>query len=104
EGQAIRSGVVEPFGRRTGAKLVVTEGWTSVSIAKIRAEKANPSTSVYLMDDVGVITTGREGLLAPLDLSRLSNVADIAPKFFVEGKGIGFFTYVVAIAYNTNIV
>jgi putative spermidine/putrescine transport system substrate-binding protein len=104
EGQAIRSGVVEPFVQKTAAKLVVTEGWTSVSIAKIRAEKANPSTSVYLMDDVGVITTGREGLLEPLELSRLSNVADIYPKFFVEGKGIGFFTYVVAIAYNTNIV
>jgi putative spermidine/putrescine transport system substrate-binding protein len=56
------------------------------------------------MDDVGVITTGREGLLEPLDLSRLPNVADIQPKFFVEGKGVGFFTYVVAIAYNTNIV
>jgi len=104
EGQAIRSGVVDPFVQKTGAKLVVTEGWTSVSIAKIRAEKANPSTSVYLMDDIGVITTGREGLLEPLELSRLSNVADIYPKFFIEGKGIGFFTYVVAIAYNTNLV
>ena len=68
EGQTIRSGVVDPFVQKTGAKVVVAEGWTSASIAKLRAEKANPSTSVYLMDDIGVVSTGREGLLEPLDL------------------------------------
>lgn len=104
EGQTIRSHVVEPFIQKTGAKVVVTEGWTSASIAKIRAERANPSTTVYLMDDIGVVTTGREGLLDPLDLSRLPNAVDIEPRFFIEGKGIGFYTYTSAIAYNTNLV
>ena len=104
EGQTIRSHVVEPFIQKTGAKVVVTEGWTSASIAKLRAEKANPSTTVYLMDDIGVATTGREGLLEPLDLSRLPNAVDIEPKFFIEGRGIGFYTYTSAIAYNTNLV
>ena len=94
EGQTIRSGVVDPFVQKTGAKVVVAEGWTSASIAKLRAEKANPSTSVYLMDDIGVVSTGREGLLEPLDLSRLPNAVDIQPKFFIEGRGAGFFTYV----------
>jgi putative spermidine/putrescine transport system substrate-binding protein len=104
EGQTIRSHVVDPFVQKTGAKVVVAEGWTSASIAKIRAEKANPSTSVYLMDDIGVVSTGREGLLEPVDLARLPNAVDIHPKFFVDGKGIGFFTYCTGIVYNTNLV
>ena len=29
----------------------------------MRAEKARPTTSVYLLDEVGVITAQREGLL-----------------------------------------
>ena len=90
--------------QKTGAKVVVAEGWTSASIAKVRAEKANPSTSVYLMDDIGVVTTGREGLLEPLDLSRLPNAVDVQPRFFIEGKGAGFFTYVTGLAYNTELV
>jgi putative spermidine/putrescine transport system substrate-binding protein len=56
------------------------------------------------MDDIGVITAGREGLLEPLDLSRLPNAVDIDPRFFVEGKGVGFFTFVTGLVYNTNIV
>jgi hypothetical protein len=104
EGQTIRSGVVEPFMQKSGAKVVVTEGWTSASIAKLRAEKANPSTSVYLMDDIGVVTTGRENLLEPMDLARLPNAIDVQPRFFVEGKGVRFFTYVTGLAYNTEIV
>jgi putative spermidine/putrescine transport system substrate-binding protein len=104
EGQTIRSGVVDPFTQKTGAKVQVTEGWTSASIAKLRAEKANPSTSVYLMDDIGVVTGGREGLLEPLDLSRLPNAVDVQPKFFIEGKGAGFFTYVTGLVYNTDLV
>ncbi len=104
EGQTIRSHVVDPFVQKTGAKMVVAEGWTSASIAKIRAEKANPSTSVYLMDDIGVVSAGREGLLEPVDLSRLPNAVDIHPKFFIEGKGIGFLTYCTGIVYNTSLV
>ena len=75
--------------QKTGAKVVVAEGWTSASIAKVRAEKANPSTSVYLMDDIGVAPAGREGLLEPLDLSRLPNAVDVQPRFFIEGRALG---------------
>jgi Bacterial extracellular solute-binding protein len=39
-----------------------------------------------------------------MDLARLPNAIDVQPRFFVEGKGVGFFTYVTGLAYNTEIV
>jgi putative spermidine/putrescine transport system substrate-binding protein len=104
EGQTIQTHVVEPFMKRTGAKVVVTEGVTSLSLAKMRAEKAKPSNTIYLIDDFGVAPAGREGLLEPLDLAMLPNAVDVDPKFFIEGRGIGFFTGINSIVYNTELV
>jgi putative spermidine/putrescine transport system substrate-binding protein len=104
EGQNIRNNVVDPFVKKTGANVVVTDGVTSASIAKIRAEKASPSIDVALMDDIGILTTGREGLLEPIDLSTIPNAAQVDPRFFIEGKGIAFFVYSTAMAYNTDVI
>jgi len=104
EGQTIQTHVVEPFTKRTGAKIAVTEGVTSLSLAKMRAEKAKPNNTIYLIDDFGVAPAGREGLLEPLDLSQLPNAVDVDPKFFIEGRGVGFFTGINSIVYNTELV
>src|SRR2546428_11765606 len=45
EGQTIQTHVVEPFMKKTGAKVAVTEGGTSLSLAEMRAEKAKPSNT-----------------------------------------------------------
>jgi putative spermidine/putrescine transport system substrate-binding protein len=104
EGQTIQKGAVDPFIARTGAKVVVTEGVTTLSLSKMRAEKARPTTSVYLLDEVGVITAQREGLLEKLDYDKLPNAKDINAKFKVQGLGIGFFTYITTLVYNKEIV
>jgi putative spermidine/putrescine transport system substrate-binding protein len=104
EGQTIQTHVVEPFMKQTGAKVVVTEGVTSLSLAKMRAEKAKPNNTIYLIDDFGVAPAGREGLLEPLDLSLLPNAVDVDPKFFIEGRGVGFFTGINSIVYNTELI
>jgi len=79
EGQTIRDGAVAPFMTATGAKITVTAGHTTLSLAKMRAEKARPTTSVFLLDEVGVITANRDGLLEKLDLSRMPNAAGESP-------------------------
>ena len=104
EGQTIQSHVVDPFIKKTGAKVVVTQGVTALSLTKMLAERAQPSNTIYLIDDFGVAPAGREGLLEPLDLSVLPNAVDIDPQFFIEGKGIGFFTAINSIVYNPNLV
>src|SRR3990167_7592736 len=112
EGNTIRTAAVDPFIKATGANVVVTEGNTTLSLAKMKAEKSSPTTSVYLLDEVGVITAEREGLLSPLDFEAIPNAKEIDEKFIVKtsdgqpGKaaGIGFFTYLTTLVYNTDIV
>jgi putative spermidine/putrescine transport system substrate-binding protein len=100
EGQTIRQGAVDPFIQATGAKVTVTEGHTTLSLAKMRAEKSKPTTSVYLLDEVGIITAQRENLLETLNFNRLPNAKDINSKFRVQDVGIGFFTYITTLVYN----
>jgi putative spermidine/putrescine transport system substrate-binding protein len=104
EGQTIQKGGIDPFIARTGAKVTATEGVTTLSLTKMRAEKARPTTSVYLLDEVGVITAQREGLLERLNLDMMPNAKDIDAKFKVQDVGIGFFTYITTLVYNKEIV
>ena len=104
EGQKIQKGGIDPFIEKTGAKVTVTEGVTTLSLSKMRAEKARPTTSVYLLDEVGVITAQREGLLEKLNYDKMPNAKDINAKFRVQDVGIGFFTYITTLVYNKEIV
>ena len=104
EGQTIQKGAVDPFVAQTGVKITVTEGVTTLSLSKMRAEKSHPTTSVYLLDEVGVITAQREGLLEQLDPAKIPNMKDIIPRFKVKDVGVGFMTYITTLVYNKDIV
>jgi putative spermidine/putrescine transport system substrate-binding protein len=101
DGLAIRRYIVAPFEKATGAKVVVEEGNTSASIAKARAQKADPQLDAILLDDIGVLTLAREGVLDKLDLAKLPNAADVHPTYVIGDRdGIGFFNYIVTVLYN----
>jgi putative spermidine/putrescine transport system substrate-binding protein len=102
DGLVIRKYIVDPFVKETGARVVVEEGNTSASIAKVRAQKADPQIDVIFLDDVGVFTLQREGVLDRLDLARMSNAADVFPGYVVaDGYGIGIFNYITTLIYNS---
>jgi putative spermidine/putrescine transport system substrate-binding protein len=104
DGLAIRKYIVDPFEKRTGAKVVVEEGNTSASIAKVRAQKADPQLDVILLDDIGVLTLAREGVLDKLDLSKLPNSKDVHPSYVIADQhGIGFFNYITTVLYNEKL-
>jgi putative spermidine/putrescine transport system substrate-binding protein len=101
DGLALQKYVVDPFVKATGAKVVVEEGVTSASIAKVVAQKNDPQIDVVFLDDVGVFALNRQGLLDQLDLSKLPNATDIYPEFMLDGGfGIGFWTYITTILHN----
>ncbi len=102
EGDNIQKNVVDPFVEETGAEVIVEYGFTSGSIAKVRAQAADPQTDVVLMDDIGVLTVAPEKLLETLDLAKIPNAAGVDQRFIVaDGQGIGFFTYVDTLLFNT---
>jgi len=104
EGDMVQRYVIAPYETATGAKVIAESGYTSASVAKLRAQKADPKLDVVMFDDIGVVTAGREGLLDPLDLSKIPNAANIPAKFAFQGKGIGFYVYLNALAYSKALV
>jgi putative spermidine/putrescine transport system substrate-binding protein len=101
DGLALQKYVVDPFVKATGAKVVVEEGVTSASIAKVVAQKNDPQIDVVFLDDVGVFALNRQGLLDKPDLSKVPNAADVYPEFMIDGGfGIGFWTYITTILHN----
>lgn len=105
DGQAIQKHIVDPFVRETGANVIVESGNTAASIAKARAQKNDPQLDVILLDDIGVLTLAREGVLKKLTLARLPHAAQIDSLYIVGGGyGIGFFNYITTILYNKTLV
>jgi putative spermidine/putrescine transport system substrate-binding protein len=103
EGAMIKKHVLDPFEKATGAKVVVEEGWTSAAVAKLQAQKADPKLDVVMFDDIGVVQASREGLLHPIDFSKIPNAKDVPSQYvFEKDKGIGFYQYLLAIAYSTE--
>lgn len=101
DGLAIQKYIVDPFMKATGAKVVVEEGVTSASIAKVTAQKNDPQIDVAFLDDVGVYALNRQGLLDQIDLSKVPNAQDVYPAFILDGGfGIGFWTYITTILHN----
>lgn len=101
DGLVIRKYIVDPFVKQTGARVVVEEGNTSASIAKVRAQKGDPQLDIIFLDDVGVFTLNLEGVLDKLDLSRMPNAKDVYPGYVVDGGyGIGIFNYITTLLYN----
>lgn len=104
DGLVIRKYIVAPFEKETGAKVIVEEGNTSASIAKIRAQKADPQIDVIFLDDIGVFTLAREGVLDKVDLGKMPNAKDIHPTYIIADQyGIGFFNYIMTLLYNDKL-
>jgi putative spermidine/putrescine transport system substrate-binding protein len=104
EGEMIQKHVAKSFEETTGAKVVLEFGYTSASVAKLRAQKNDPQLDLVLFDDIGVITAGREGLLDSLDYAKIPNAADIPKKYVFDDKGIGLYVYLNALAYSKEAV
>lgn len=83
---------------------ITLPGNSAQIMAKLRAEKSNPTIDVVLMGGGLDVTALQESLLVKRDFSKLSNYADVyeVAKNPIEGLGpsIGFAG--VKLAYNTN--
>jgi putative spermidine/putrescine transport system substrate-binding protein len=106
EGEAIVKHCVDPWQEKTGHTVVWEPGYTSMNVAKVKAQAANPELDIVFMGDIGTYNLAREGLLEILDFSRIPTAANINEEFrsIADGAGLGWALWVTTVVYNTDVV
>jgi putative spermidine/putrescine transport system substrate-binding protein len=100
--QWVRTKLIAPFEKATGARVTVVTGLTMTNLAKLRASRGRPQIDVVTMDPPGAVPAAREDLLEKLDPNRIPNLKNVLPwtKFKYDTLAPDFFTP-ICLAYNT---
>lgn len=101
-----KKAIIEPFeSANPGIKIQTTQGLTFQNLATMRAQKDDVKVDVLLMDEVAASQALAEGLVEPLDITKIPNLADLYPTFRVEGDPFAKFMFASAVvAYDSNII
>jgi putative spermidine/putrescine transport system substrate-binding protein len=84
-------------------KMYVEPGVSADSLAKMRAEKANPKHHIMFMDSPIVTQAKLDGLNTQLDPALVPNLSSIYPEFVLEdGFGVGLGLVASAIGFATQ--
>lgn len=95
--------VIEPFSKQYNAKVTQVTSLTMDTVAKLRAQKGNPQIDVVMMADAGSVIATNEGLLEPLDESRIPNMKELLPQARIKGDPyVQFLFTATVLAYNTQ--
>jgi putative spermidine/putrescine transport system substrate-binding protein len=105
-GEAISRAILRPFEEKTGIRIVVEPGVSTVTLAKLRQQKDNPVIDVAWMDGGISEIALSEGLVETLDVRRLANVPNMVPEAVYKTKdgkvyalSTGF--YALGLVYNS---
>ena len=86
-----RKSLIPEFEKQNNAKVIWVQGFSSQTLAKLRAQKDNPQIDVAMMDDGPFRLASAGGLMEKLDRSKISNVKDLYDIAFERGDfGIAF--------------
>lgn len=106
---AMRKCFFEPFTAATGTQIVVETGTASVTFAKMRQQKGNPSIDVAWVDAGYSEQAWQEDLTEAIDPAKVPNVANISSAAVyktedgkIYGVGTGYFSY--TLTYDPKIV
>ena len=97
--------VMQPFEKATGARVAVQQGNSVQIAAAIRAMGGHPTYDVAYMDNSLATQLKNEGLVQPLDVSKLTSYLEIDKSAF--GPGNSYVTFEVsatAIVYDPKVV
>lgn len=88
---AWRKSLIPEFEKQNNAKVVWVQGFSSQTLAKLRAQKDNPQIDVAMLDDGPSRLAAANGLVVKLDRSKLVNVKELYDLAFEPNDyGIGF--------------
>lgn len=104
-GDAVRTGSIKAFEQATGAKVQEEVGVSTVTLGKLREQKANPTIDVAWMDGGVSEVAQAEGLVDTIDLAALPNGRDLFPEAVHKDSTGGVYAitggfYSIGISYN----
>ena len=96
--------IVPEFEKRYDAKIYWTEGFSSQTLGKLKAQKANPEIDVAMFDDGPYQQAAQLGLCDKLDFFKIPNVDNLLPAAREAGEtGVHFAIIGVGLWYNENV-
>lgn len=95
--------VLQPFTKATGITVKYDVGTNAELTASAIAQRGNPPFDVQVGATNAELLSEKDGLLAPIDLSKITNLKNI-PKQYATGDtyNVPFSTDISGIAYNTQ--
>ena len=101
QGEYVRKSVVPAFEAQNNCKVLLEEGVTLSQIARLRATKEAPKYSIMFIDPLGIELAKREGLIEALPKDAIPNMANVFPRYVLEGGyGVAFGVTAAALFYN----
>ncbi|HOJ88294.1 MAG TPA: ABC transporter substrate-binding protein [Pseudothermotoga sp.] len=97
--------ISKPFLEKYGIEIVREVGNNSVRLTKLISQKSNPVIDVVHFVDYYAMLAVKEGLLQPVDTSKLKNyseIYDFAKDPIGGNYGIGYTVYSMGIVYRTD--
>jgi putative spermidine/putrescine transport system substrate-binding protein len=99
-----RKSLIPKFEEKFNAKVIWTEGFSSQTLGKLKAQEKKPEIDVALFDDGPFYQAVTLGLCQKVDYSKIPNVKDLFPSARVEGEmGVNFGIVGVGLWYNTEV-
>lgn len=103
--EAHRECIITPFEEKTGADVQIVTAYSADAFAQLRAQKDAPQFDVIHFSGGQEIVAASEGLLAPIDASKLTNAADVydfAKANLARGEGPAYSIAAIGLLYNTE--
>ncbi len=99
-----RKSLIPKFEKQYNVKIVWVPGFSSQTLAKLRAQKDNPQIDIAMMDDGPHRLAAQLGLVEKLDRAKLANAKDLFNiALEPEDYGVGFGVTGTGVYYNTQI-
>lgn len=106
-GETLQKCVIQPFIDKTGIKVTVDQGVSTITVSKLKQQKGNPSLDLVWLDGEVSQVAEAEGVFADIDPAQVPNIANMIPEGVYKNKagkitGLSDGYYSVGIVYNMD--
>lgn len=106
-GEAIAKAILKPFEQKTGIRIVVDPGVSTVTLSKLKQQKGNPVIDVAWIDGGISELALQDDLVERLDPKRMPNIANMVAEAVYKSKTGEIYSlstgyYALGLVYNSE--